>query len=346
MAYSREEAAKLVIQAGLDLVEKGLIARTWGNISARLSDTEFLITPSGMAYENLTPEKLVVCKIADCSYQGTIKPSSEKGVHAEVYQYRKEINFVIHTHQLYATAVGAVEKTIYGRNEAEKELLGEGVYCAKYAISSTKALKNKVSKEIQLHRKSNAFFMRFHGVLCLGKDEKEAFAVSKTLEDICEEKIYRLRNANEKEKGITKIESQKKEAICEEIRRACGYAVTCFDTQKEVKEVSEWGKRVYPVIDDMAQIAGTSFLCLDPKDEKLVKKTAAAMKNRNCVFIKGWGAICSAADKDEAEAVQMVLEKNCLAALYCKSQGIRKHLGCVDAHLQRRVYVNKYSKLK
>lgn len=189
MAYSRDEAAKLIIKAGLELVEKGLIARTWGNISARISDTEFLITPSGMAYDRLTPEKLVVCKIEDCSYEGEIKPSSEKGVHGEAYKYRPDINFVIHTHQLYATAVGAMGKPLYGRNDAEKKVLGEGVFSAKYAISSTKPLMRNVSAEIQRHLKSNAFFMRFHGVLCLGTDYENAFAVSETLEDICQEII-------------------------------------------------------------------------------------------------------------------------------------------------------------
>ena len=93
MAYSREEAAELIIKAGYALVEKGLIARTWGNISARLSDTEFLVTPSGMGYDRLTPDKLVVCKISDCSYEGEIKPSSEKGVHGEAYKYRPDVNF-------------------------------------------------------------------------------------------------------------------------------------------------------------------------------------------------------------------------------------------------------------
>ena len=72
--YSREEAAKMIIESGLMLVERGLIARTWGNISARVSDTEFMITPSGMAYDKLTPEMIVTCKIEDCSYEGDIKP--------------------------------------------------------------------------------------------------------------------------------------------------------------------------------------------------------------------------------------------------------------------------------
>jgi len=94
MAYTKEEAARLVLAAGIQLLDRGLIARTWGNISARLSESEFLITPSGRAYETLTPEELVAVKIADCSWEGDVKPSSEKGVHAALYALRPEVDFI------------------------------------------------------------------------------------------------------------------------------------------------------------------------------------------------------------------------------------------------------------
>ena len=57
MAYEIQEAKELVVKAGKELIEKGLIARTWGNVSARISDTQFVITPSGRAYEDLLPMK-------------------------------------------------------------------------------------------------------------------------------------------------------------------------------------------------------------------------------------------------------------------------------------------------
>ena len=76
------QAKELVIKAGKELVASGLIARTWGNISCRISDTQFVITPSGRAYETLTPEEIVLVNIEDLEYDGEIKPSSEKGIHA------------------------------------------------------------------------------------------------------------------------------------------------------------------------------------------------------------------------------------------------------------------------
>ena len=63
MSYTEEEARRLVVDAGIRLVKEGLTARTWGNISARISDSEFIITPSGMAYESLRPGDLVRCRI-------------------------------------------------------------------------------------------------------------------------------------------------------------------------------------------------------------------------------------------------------------------------------------------
>ena len=112
MYYSENEARKLVIEAGLRLLENKLIARTWGNISARISKDEFIITPSGKAYDRLTPDDLVKVRVSDCSYSGNVKPSSEKGVHAAAYALRSHVGFIIHTHQYYASAVAAECRTI------------------------------------------------------------------------------------------------------------------------------------------------------------------------------------------------------------------------------------------
>ena len=99
MAYTEETARNLVTESARKLLRTGLVARTWGNLSARISATQFVITPSGMGYEHMRPEDLVTVNVEDCSYGGPRKPSSEKGIHAAVYSMRPEVNFVIHTHQ-------------------------------------------------------------------------------------------------------------------------------------------------------------------------------------------------------------------------------------------------------
>jgi len=327
MAYKKDEAVSLVIEAGHRLVEAGLIARTWGNISARISDTQFVITPSGMAYDKLTPKDIVTVNIADCAYEGDIKPSSEKGIHAESYRLRPDINFVVHTHQLYGTACGTLGISL----DSGDELLGGPVPCAEYGISSTKRLKKKVSECIESNPKANAFFMRYHGVLCLGTDCGNAFDISLRLEALCKEKVesaLKLSDKtviNELPKGLLGIPEES----------------AIFVSSPAIAEVCKKRGRVFPMIDDMAQIGGVSFACVRERGN-----LARALRGRNAVLVRNGGAVCTGSSIDEAEAVASVLEKNCLAKLYSESCGKKHRLGKFDARLQRTVYVMKYSKLK
>lgn len=173
MYYSEDEARELVIKAGLRLIEEGLIARTWGNISARISADEFIITPSGMAYETLTPDRLVKVKASDLSYEGKIKPSSEKGIHAIAYILRPELSFIIHTHQFYASVIGVDDKDT---NMAA---------AAKYALPGTDKLKNKLMSAIASNPNKSAFLMSKHGALCVGKSYEDAFDIAEKLEAEC-----------------------------------------------------------------------------------------------------------------------------------------------------------------
>ncbi|HMB20831.1 MAG TPA: class II aldolase/adducin family protein, partial [Spirochaetota bacterium] len=75
------EAKQVVCDAGRRLLKEGLVARTWGNISARVDGNTFVITPSGRTYEELTTDDIVTVTIEDLAYDSHIKPSSEKGLH-------------------------------------------------------------------------------------------------------------------------------------------------------------------------------------------------------------------------------------------------------------------------
>ena len=191
MAYNIQEAKELVVEAGKKLLETGLIARTWGNVSARISDTQFVITPSGRAYETLTPDDIVVVNIADCSYEGDIKPSSEKGVHADAYRLRPEENFVIHTHQIKASVVGASGLNIEAIPEKYAALFGDCVPVADYGMPSTSKLRNAVAKAYEEYPNSKAILMKQHGAVVTGKSFEEAFEVVSELENLCEEKIQK-----------------------------------------------------------------------------------------------------------------------------------------------------------
>jgi len=173
------EKINLVIKAGVKLVESGLIARTWGNVSCRIDESSFLITPSGRNYINLTPEEIVVVRIEDCSYSGNVKPSSEKGIHAEVYKLFPEVNFVIHTHQENASALSATGLSeIKLSNDVE-------ILCAKYALPGTNKLRRNVA-EVLKSSKGNAVIMKNHGALCFGNSYEETFKTASELEVTCQ----------------------------------------------------------------------------------------------------------------------------------------------------------------
>lgn len=189
VSYSVEKAKEMVVEAGKKLVETGLIARTWGNVSARISDTQFVITPSGRAYETLTPEEIVVVNIVDCEHEGDIKPSSEKGIHADAYRLRPDVNFVIHTHQVKASVLSATGINIKNVYKEYASTIGTEVPCASYGMPSTGKLRNGVASAIAEYPLSKAFIMKHHGAVCLGKDCDEAFEIASALEEVCDRVI-------------------------------------------------------------------------------------------------------------------------------------------------------------
>lgn len=182
------EAKQLVIKAGHELLKTGLIARTWGNVSCRVNEKQFVITPSGRAYEDLTPDDIVLVNITDLSYEGDVKPSSEKGIHASCYELRPECNFVIHTHQKNASAVSALCVDINNLTGEARELIGDCVPSAAYGLPGTGKLRSGVVAAIK-RSSSKAIIMAHHGAVCLGNDYDDAFKIANELENVCEKYI-------------------------------------------------------------------------------------------------------------------------------------------------------------
>ena len=178
------QAKETVIRAGKELIAAGLIARTWGNISCRISDTQFVITPSGRAYETLTPEEIVLVNIEDLEYEGEIKPSSEKGIHAACYKLRPEVGFVIHTHQVNASIVSSLGMDINNVDGENAEIIGTNIPIASYGLPGTKKLRKGVIEAIT-RSDAKAAVMAHHGAVCMGVDYDDAFNVAQKLEDVC-----------------------------------------------------------------------------------------------------------------------------------------------------------------
>ena len=171
-----------IIEGGLRLVKEGLVARTWGNISIRVDETHMLITPSGRTYEDLTPDDIVLVNYHTSKHEGTIKPSSEKELHCEIYRTRKNIHAVIHTHQMNASTVAAAHREVPPILDDMAQIIGPTVRVADYALPSTKKITKKTVRALKGRK---AALMANHGAVCIGRDLEEAFVVCQVLEKAC-----------------------------------------------------------------------------------------------------------------------------------------------------------------
>ena len=182
MAMTESEARILVRDAGLKLVHEGLVARTWGNVSVRLDEERYVITPSGRDYDTLEPEEMVVVNLRTGDYEGHIKPSSERKVHAEIYRTRNDVGAVIHTHQTNASVVAAARREVPPILDDMVQLLGPNVRVADYALPSTDKMVRACVKAL---KGRNAALMANHGAICVGRTLDDAFVACVVLEKAC-----------------------------------------------------------------------------------------------------------------------------------------------------------------
>ena len=171
-----------IIESGKKLLSEGLVTRTWGNVSIRVDEKQMLITPSGRSYHDLTIDDIVLMDYHTLKYEGTIKPSSEKGLHCEIYRTRREINAIIHTHQMNASTVAAARREVPPILDDMVQIIGPSVRVADYALPSTKRI---VTKTVKALKGRMAALMANHGAVCLGRDIDEAFVVCQVLEKAC-----------------------------------------------------------------------------------------------------------------------------------------------------------------
>ena len=176
------EAKKIVCNSGKKLLMEGLVKGTWGNSSIRIDDTYMAITPSGRRYEDLAEDDIVIVNYHNMNYEGDLKPSSEKKLHAEIYKTRKKINAVIHTHQMNASTVATTHREIPPILDDQAQILGPTVRCADYALPNTKKL---VKKTVKALNGRYAALMANHGAVCIGRNIEEAFIASQVLEKTC-----------------------------------------------------------------------------------------------------------------------------------------------------------------
>lgn len=344
--YSEKEARELLVKAGLELVKSGLIARTWGNISAKISDEEFVITPSGIPYERLAPDMMVKVRIKDLSYEGDIKPSSEKGIHAKAYMHRKDINFIVHTHQTYATALSVTYTDRDIEDEDKAAILGNKLVTAKYGMPSTKKLMRNVEAAIVANMQANTILLMNHGTLCMGRDYADAFNIAAELEELAEKIVNRkLKFEDGVEVDTSEISATIKEYLPD--------SFVTFVDDPEVRKISSLADNNIHLLDDYVQIAGVNIGTIDI-DKRNLKNTLdiiafgreikSKLNKANVVFIKNLGAVIASYSEDESKAIRMILKKYCIARLYAAGNAAVHRISYPDAIIQRMVYLKKYSK--
>ena len=320
------ELRKLVSDTGMELVEKKLVARTWGNISARKDATHFAISPSGLAYDVMTPEDVPVYNMEDGSYDGPRKPSSEKKIHASAYQIFDDVKFVIHTHQDFATAVGLVGTDILDLTAEEKEILGD-IRVAGYGLPGTGKLKYNV--EEQMLKGSKVVLMIHHGAVICGMDRFDAVRKAELLEEVCKRAV---------EKNIFKPLITKAE-LSPTFKTACKDAVIVDDDN--VLAIAE-GKGFRCQLDDIAQMIGGKIRVISNTDSALLK----ALNKQDMVLVKGVGAVILTEDPDDAKALEMLIIKSAISKRLTDALNVKIALSGFDCALMRFVYKKKYSKQK
>lgn len=186
---SRESRLRqMLVDYGNRLVACGLVQGTWGNISVRLDDRYMLATPSGLDYSRLTPEDMVKVDIETLKYEGDLKPTSEKGLHAAVYQRRPEIGAVIHTHAKYCCVFAAANQDMPIEDREGQKIFGTSVKLAGYGLPGSKALMKHTTNALG---DNFGCIMANHGMLACGSDLEKAFNNCQMLEQCAETYINR-----------------------------------------------------------------------------------------------------------------------------------------------------------
>ena len=171
-----------------ELTKYGLVIWTGGNISERVQGTDhFVIKPSGVDYEHLTPESMILCDLDGNVLPGSPgsdrAPSSDTAAHAYVYRHMAHVGGVVHTHSTYATAWAARHEPIPCVITAMADEFGGEIPIGPFAIIGDDSIGRGIVATLTDHR-SRAVLMANHGVFTIGKDARDAVKAAVMCEDV------------------------------------------------------------------------------------------------------------------------------------------------------------------
>ncbi len=175
----REEVCRL----HTELPKNNLVAWTSGNVSGRDPETNLVvIKPSGITFENLTPENMVVVDINGKIVEGDYKASSDTASHCYIYRNRPDVFGVVHTHSRYATAFAVVGRGIPCLTTAMGDEFGGPIPCGGFALIGGEEI-GAVVVETLKDSKSPSCLLQSHGVFALGKNAETAVKAAVMTED-------------------------------------------------------------------------------------------------------------------------------------------------------------------
>jgi L-ribulose-5-phosphate 4-epimerase len=167
-----------------ELVRYGLVVWTAGNVSARVPDTElFVIKPSGVSYDELTPDAMIVCDLDGAKVDGKFSPSSDTDAHAYVYQHMPDVGGVVHTHSTYASAWAARCEPIPCVLTAMADEFGGEIPVGPFALIGDDSIGKGITETLAGHR-SRAVLMANHGVFTVGASARSAVKTAVMCEDV------------------------------------------------------------------------------------------------------------------------------------------------------------------
>ncbi len=190
-----EKIKELVFEANKLLPKYGLVTFTWGNVSAYDKETGYMvIKPSGVEYDKLTPDDMIVMDLKGNKLEGKLRPSSDTPTHAEIYKKYPDIGGVVHTHSSYATSWAQAGRDIplYGTTHADyfygpipcTRLLMDEEIKEDYEKNTGKLIIETLKDRDINPIYTPGILCKNHGVFTWGTDEKEAVHNAVVLEEV------------------------------------------------------------------------------------------------------------------------------------------------------------------
>ena len=181
MKYAKERQA--IIDCARKMEKYGLVVFSGGNVSMRMADGNFLVTPSAMQYDSMLPEDIVLVDAAAKSIAGNRRPTSDLMAILYIFQNMPEINVILHTHQPKAVAVSLIADQLpVISTTMVDELCGE-VPVAPFTISSDLGMGVSV---VEYAKKALAVILKQHGVITFGNSLEQALSAAVYLEETCQ----------------------------------------------------------------------------------------------------------------------------------------------------------------